>query len=97
MKVATFVRFLLRQCLLELSAAYFRSGSTISVGGFRSGGRVKVSPNWVKPGTKPPWDRKNWPSSTPMKRSSRSAFPVGSWLNEAVVSSIQRPSSVRIH
>jgi hypothetical protein len=35
--------------------------------------------------------------STPMKRSRRSALPVPSWLNVALVNSTQRPSSSATH
>ncbi len=73
------------------------SGNTMSDGALAVAGRVNCAPYGVKPAPKPPWARKNWPFSTPMKRSSRSALPVGSWLKRAVVSSIHRPSAVRIH
>ena len=49
-----------------------------SVGGVPVLGRAKRSPYFVIPSTKPPCCRKNCPSSTPMKRSSRSERPVGS-------------------
>jgi len=46
----------------ESSHIYFKSVS-MSLVVLPGAGRVNFSPYFVKPGTKPPFDRKNWPFS----------------------------------